>query len=134
VKARILRQPPLDRGRLVGAEVVDDHVYVQVDGNSLFDLAEKRSQIFGSVLLVALADHLASGDVECREQVRRPMPNVVRRSTLGSTEIHWKNWLSPLKRLNLRLFVDAQDDRVVRRAHVQTDDVSHLLDEQRILR
>jgi hypothetical protein len=47
-------------------------------------------------------------------------------------EAHRQHGLRALQRLNLALFVDAQDDRVIRRVEVQPDDVPNLLDEQRV--
>jgi hypothetical protein len=34
--------------------------------------------------------------------------------------------------LNLALFIDAQDQRMLRRRQIEADDIAHLLDKQRI--
>src|SRR6266508_3376384 len=107
VKSWILREPSLDRRGLVRAEIVDDNMDFELDGNRLLDFTKERPEVLGPVLLVTLADHLAGSDVERCEQVGRPMSEVVGRPALGSTEIHRQNRLSAFKGLDLRLLVDA---------------------------
>ena len=92
------------------------------------------TEILGSVLLVALPDHLAGGDVERFKQVGRSGSDVVGGPPFGLPEIHRQDRLSTFERLDLRLLVDAQHDRVGWRAHVERDGVANLLDEQRVLR
>ena len=43
-----------------------------------------------------------------------------------------ENRLSPVQRLHLTLFVYTQDDRAIRRIHVQSDDIPHLFNKLRI--
>src|SRR5215208_6234374 len=124
VEARVLHQPALNGRSLVSTEVVDDDMNFELLRHLLLDLAKEGSQVLGAVLCVALADHVAGSDVEGGKQVGRSVPDVVVRSTLGPTEVHGQDWLSPFKRLNLRLLVDTKDDRVVWRAHVEPDDVA----------
>ena len=66
------------------------------------------------------------------EQRRRAVPNVVVGVAFGVAEAHRQRRLGAVERLNLRLFVHAQDHRVVGRVEVQPDDVAHLLDEKRV--
>src|SRR6266545_6955072 len=134
VKAWVLRQPSFDGRRLVSAEIVEDRVDFDPGRNRLLNFAKECPQVFGPVLLVALADHRSGGDIERSEQVCRPMPDVIRCAALGPSEVHRQNRLSTLKRLDLGLLIDAQDDRIVGRIHVKPDDVAHLLDEEGVLR
>ena len=45
---------------------------------------------------------------------------------------HRQNGLRAIQRLNLRLLVNAQYQRLIRRIQVESDDISHFVDEQRI--
>ena len=49
------------------------------------------------------------------------------------TRPHRKQRLRPFKSLYLRLLVNTEHERLVRRVHVETDDVTHLGDEQWIV-
>jgi hypothetical protein len=46
--------------------------------------------------------------------------------------IHEQHGLGPIERLDLRLFIDAQDESIVGRVHVKPDDVADLVHKQRI--
>ena len=54
------------------------------------------------------------------------MPLVVMRASLDLTGPHRQQRLRAIQRLDLGLFIDAQDHGVVGRMHIQTDDVAHL--------
>ena len=74
---------------------------LEVARDGLVDLLEKRQDVCGGVRLAALGEDLASGDVQCREQVGRPVALVVmghrarpaadhRQARLGrSSAWHW---------------------------------------------
>jgi len=47
---------------------------------------------------------------------------------------HRQKHLQAVQRLNLRLFIDTQHQRMVGRMHVHAGDIPHLFDEQRVLR
>ena len=82
--------------------------------------------------LMALAMHLAGRHVQRREQRRGSVPNVVVCAAFGLPGTHRQQRLRALQRLNLRFFVDAQDNGMLRRIQMQPDDVTHLVDEERI--
>ena len=73
--------------------------------------------------LPAQAEHLSSGDVQGGEQRRRAVADVVVGVAFGVVvgvafgvaEAHRQRRLRAIERLNLRLFVHAQDHRVVGR-------------------
>ena len=82
-----------------------------------------------SALLVR-GRHLAGGSFEGGEQRRGAVALVIvamagQRSTVRKLEIS----LRPLQRLDRRLFVDADDDGVLGRRHVEPDHVGRLGDE-----
>ena len=82
---------------------------------------------------VAVADHLAGGDIESGKQRRRAVANVVVAAPLRLAGAHRKQRLGAIERLDLALLVDAQHHGMLGRAQVEPDDVAHLLDEQRVV-
>lgn len=55
------------------------------------------------------------GDVQCREQRRRAVPDVVMAATYGQAELHGRVWLDAVQRLDPGFFVHPQHDRVLGR-------------------
>ena len=73
-----------------------------------------------------LANHRPGLDIKRREQVDGPVARVIRSAAPGLTGAHRQQWLTAIERLNLRLLINAQDQRLVRRIQLQTDDIAHL--------
>ena len=62
------------------------------------------------------------------------MPHIAVRATFGYAGHHWQDRLLAIKGLDLALLVDAKDEGSVGRGKVQTDNIAHFVDEQRIVR
>jgi hypothetical protein len=60
------------------------------------------------------------------------MASVAVRAPLDLARPHRQHGLRAIRRLNLRLLVDAEHDGMRRRMPVQPDDIAHLLDQPRI--
>jgi hypothetical protein len=130
LKARMGGQPALDRRCLVGGVVVEHEVHVELGWHLVVDRLQEPLELERAVTGVQRADHLAAGRVERGEQARSAVALVVVRAALRHAR---QQRLAAIERLNLGLLVDAQHQRALRRVQVQADDVSHLLDEQRVL-
>src|SRR3972149_12091778 len=68
VVAGPLEQPTMDRGRLVGAVVVEDQMDVEIGRDIGVDRVEEGAELLGPVALVTLADDLAGRHVQGREE------------------------------------------------------------------
>src|SRR5258708_5454273 len=79
---------------------------------------------------IAFANDTSGGDVERREQGRHAMARIVVTAPLDLTRAHRQHRLAAVERLDMALLVDAQDQRMLRRRHVEPDNVAHLLNEQ----
>ena len=130
MEARMFGEPVVDRGRLVGRQVVADQVHVQLGGYGLVDRDQEFLELDRPMSGVELRDHGAVGDVECREQVDHAVTGVVVGPSLGHARHHRQYWLGTIQRLDLALFVDAQYDGLLRRIVVEADNIDDLLDEQ----
>jgi hypothetical protein len=84
------------------------------------------------VPLIALADHLTGGHVQGRKQRCGAVADVVMGPSLGLPGLHGQERLGAVQGLHLALLIDAQDDGVFRRSHVQSDHVADHLHEERI--
>lgn len=72
---------------------------------------------------------VSCGNVERGEQRCRAMSDIVMSSPLRLAWTHGQHRLTAIERLDLRLLVDAQHQRMRRRRDVETDNVTHLGDE-----
>src|SRR5687767_5855920 len=133
VKARMLREPALHLVGLVRAAVVEDDVNDGRFCGPPIDDFEKCDELGGAMAFGDLADHFTSGEVERGVQAQRSVPLVVVRASLDLAWPERQHGLRPVERLNLGLLVHGEDQRVLGRAHVQTDDVNDLLREPRVL-
>ena len=131
-EARSLGQPAVDQGRLVSSVVVQDEVDVDIGGNATFDLVEEASELHTTVPAVATPGYLPGGNVESGEQGGRAVAGVVVRTPFHLPGSHRQKRLLPVESLDLRLLVDTQDDGVLRWVQVETDDIAHFLDEERV--
>ena len=104
-------QPLLDRRRLVGGGVVEDQVNLQVVGYLVVEPVEELLALDRAVAGVQRTDHLARRDVQCRIQAGGAEPFVVVTGSLRRARQHRKRWRGAVERLDLRLDIDAQNDR-----------------------
>ena len=107
---------------------------VEVGRHGLVDLGEERLELLGPMPPPGGGDHLTGGDVEGGEEIGDPVAHVVVGATLHLAGSHGKDGLSPIEGLDAGLLVDAADDGVLGRVHVDADNVTDFLDEQRDLR
>lgn len=126
-------QPGLDLGVFMGGVVVDDQVDVQIVGHIGIDMTQEGEELLVAMTPFALGQDLASSDIECGEQGRGAMADIVVRDPFDVTEPHGQYGLGSVEGLDLGFLVDAQDHGMVGRIEVQPDDVTDFLDEKRII-
>ena len=78
-------------------------------------------------------EHRPRLDVESREQRDRAMAPIVMRPAFCLAGPHWQQGRGPVQRLNLRLFVYAEHDRMRGRIDIQPDDVADFVDHALVL-
>lgn len=125
-------QPCFHCGVLVRGVVVEDQMHVEVGGDAGVDVAQESEELLMTMAPLALREDFTALNVEGREERRGPVPRVVMRDAFDVAEAHGQVGLRPLQRLDLALFIDAQHVRVVGRIEIETNDVPHLLYEERI--
>jgi hypothetical protein len=78
------------------------------------------------VTLVAAVGHGAGRDLKSREQRGGPVALLVVLGLLRESRTERKDRLGAIERLDLRLLIHAEHDRVVGRVQIQADDVADL--------
>ena len=132
VEAGSFREPGPDLGVLVRRVVVDHQVEIEIARDIGFDVLQEAQELLMSVAGAALRDDLTVGDIESGEQRRCSMPIVVVGHSFDVAEPQRQDRLAPFKRLDLRLFVDAENEGVIWWIQVQTNNVPDLVNELRI--
>ena len=122
----------MHRRRLVGGEVVQHDVDLHARLDARVDVAQERHEIQGAMLLFAPRQDSPSRDVQRGEEVEGAMAEVVVGAAFGLPDIHRQDRLRALQRLDLGFLVEREHHRIVRRVHIQPDDVTHFVHELRI--
>jgi hypothetical protein len=81
---------------------------------------------------VALAEHVARGNIQGREQAGHSVELIVVGAALQLSGAHGQHRLASPERLNLALLVHTQHQGTMGRVQIQPHDVPHLVDQQRI--
>jgi ELWxxDGT repeat protein len=132
MESRATKQPSLDERGFVGSAVVEHEMDFCILRNVAIDGVEELAELDAAVTAVVLGDDLPGLDVEGCEEGRGAVPNVVVGPPLELTRPHGQDRLAPVQGLDLRLLVDAQDQRPVRGVQIEPDNAADLLDQQRI--
>ena len=131
--SRIARQPLAHDRMLVSSVVVEDGVDGLARGDLALNCVEKANELLVSMALHVAADHGSIEDVHGRKQGGRAVPLVVVGHRSGAALFHRQPGLGAVERLDLALFVDAEDDCVRRRIDIEADHVAQLADEFGVL-
>src|SRR5580658_459345 len=122
-------QPAVDRGGLVGGDVVEDDVDVQAGGDGFVDGGQELAELDGAVPGVQRPDHFPGGQVEGGVQVRGAGPLVVVAGAGRDAGHHREDRSGAVQRLDLGLLIDTQHHRPLGRVQVQAGDVADLAGE-----
>ena len=127
-------EPPLYGRRLVRSVVVEHQVNGEMFWDFIIDSAQKAKKFLVPMSTVANTDDFPRCDVECRKQRRNAVTKVIVRLPFRNAGSHWEYWLRPVERLDLGFLIDAQHNGAFRRRHIQTDNIAHFLDKERVCR
>src|SRR5271169_179983 len=105
----------------------------KIGRNGAIDLIQEFAELDGAMAWPALADDRPGGNVQSREKAGGAMAFVIVGAALDLAGLHRKNRLAAAQCLNLALLIHAQHQSVMWRVQIQTHDVPHLVDQQRIV-
>src|SRR5271170_7288313 len=129
VESRVLGNPCLYFGMLMGCIVVSDQMQLLVLGRVAIDLAQEAQPLLVTMFSLALANDTAIERVHRGKQRRHTMALVIVRHRLSATSLERQARLGPVKRLDLALLIAAQDQGMLRGIEIQPDNVLEFLDE-----
>ena len=132
-EARMSVEPLPHFRMLVGGVVVEDHVHDLSGRHLRLDGVEEADKLLMTMALHAAANDLAFKDIESGEQRRCAMSFVVVGHRAGAALLHRQAGLRAVERLDLRLFVDREDDGMGGRIDIKPDHVAQLVDELRVV-
>jgi hypothetical protein len=116
-------EPGADLGMLVCRVIVDDEVQIRLGRGFAVDPVEEADEFLMPMAAHALTDDLALQHVERGEQRRRAIALVVMGHCPASATLHRQPRLGPVERLDLRLLIDRQYERIFGRIDIEADDV-----------
>ena len=106
--------------------------WTSIAGNVGFDDVQEGAELARPMAGEAFADDPAGGGIERREQTEGSVPGVVMRAPLDLARAHGQQGLRSIKRLDLALFVDTQNQRAFWRGQIEPDDGAPFFDERGI--
>src|SRR5882757_8539569 len=126
-------QPLTHLWMLVGGVVVEDHVHDFFYRHLRLNGVQEADELLETMALHTLANDLAFEDIESSEQRRGAMALVVVGHRAGSAFLHRQAGLGAVQRLDLRFFIDREDDGMGGRIDIKPDNVAQLVDEPRVV-
>src|SRR6202162_5451253 len=98
-----------------------------------FEYIQKADKFLMAMAVHAAADHFAFKHVERGEESGRAVALVIMGHCSGPTLLHGQSGLGAVKRLDLALLVEGQDDGMSRWVGVEANHVAQLVDKPRIV-
>jgi len=131
-ETRVPIEPLTHLRMLMGGVVVEDHVH-ELSGRHLgLDSIEEADELLVTMALHASANDLAFEHIESSKQRRCAVALVVMGHRAGPALLHWQAGLGAIEGLDLRLFVDREDDGMGGRVDIKPDNIAQLVDELRV--
>ncbi len=113
--------------RLVRVQVIEDDMELDVGGVVRNHLVHEIEKLAAAAAPVMPGFHLAGGDIERGKERRRPVSRILVIVARHGPPIRQAQVaLGPFQCLDVGLFVNRQDDRVLRGMEIQADDVRGL--------
>src|SRR5229473_3801332 len=124
---RMSIQKVVDLPRLMGREVVGNHVNLFAARLVDDDVRQERDELRRRVSHGRLAEHLACLGVERRVQGQRAVPKVLKAVPLGTSRREWQHRILAVERLDRRFLIHTEHRRMRRRVQIQPNNVGGLL-------
>ena len=111
-----------DTAALIGSDA-------DAGGDGAFHGIEELDELLVGMLWHAVPDHGSVEDIKGGKQCRRAVALVIMGHGPALAGLERQAWLGPIKRLDLALLVDGDDDSMSGRVHIETNDILDLLGE-----
>ena len=133
VEATMALEPALDLLMFVRGVVVDDEMEIEILWRLIIDQAQKLDPFLVSMSFHTSSNNFAMAESDCSEQSGCPVPLVVMGHRAAPTFDDGQAWLSSVECLNGRLFIQAENQCVVGRIEIKTNDIPEFFFEVRVV-
>ena len=127
-----LDEPVADQLCFVCAVIVHDNMDVEIGRHVALDLVKELAELLCAMAWHAFADNGSRLYVERGKQRGGSVPLIVVGVPLGLAGPHRQQRLGSIERLDLALFIDAEHHGAFGRREIQANNITYLLDKQRI--
>ena len=134
MKTGVFFKPMFDVGMRMRAVVVQDQMKIQPAWRLAVEVAHKLQEFLVPMTRITGADNRPLQHVERCKQRCRPVTLVVTGHRSTATFFHRQPRLGPVQGLNLRLLINAQNQRFLGGIQIKPDDVGQLFHEPLIFR
>jgi len=128
MESRMPPQPGFHTWMFVGAIIVYDEVQVEFGRGSAVDFLEETDKFLVPMARHTVADYLAVEHAEGCEEGGRAVAFIIVRPSPATALLHREARLGAVEGLDLTLLVHTQNQGLVRRIQIQTNDVAEFLD------
>jgi hypothetical protein len=129
MKPRVLGQPLCDDRMSVRPIVIQDQMKVASAGSRPVDRLEELQELLMAMTRITGANHRPVQHVQGGKKARRSIPLVVVGHRPAASLFHRQSRLRPIQGLNLRFFVDAQNQGFIRGIQIEADHIRQLFHE-----
>src|SRR3954451_24467114 len=107
-------------------EIIENNMNLPCPSGLLYQLTEEGNELGTGMALRGFPFHFAGLDIQGRIERKRSVAIVLETMALGAARRQWQDGIEPVQCLNRGLLVNTEDGRMLRRLHVQPDDVCGL--------
>ena len=134
MKTRVSEQPRFDDRVGVRSIVIQDQMKILAAGSRPIDRLKELQELLMAVTRIAGSNDRTIQHVQGGEKTRRSVPFVVVRHCSTAPLFHRQSRLSSIQGLDLRFFVDAQNQGFIRGIQIESDHIGQLFNEVLVLR
>lgn len=132
VEAPMTFQPRAHAWMFVRAVVVDNEVQIQTGRSFLIDSFQKADEFLMTMAWHAVSDHFAVQNIQGGEERRGAMAFIVVGESAATAGLHRQSRLGSIQRLDLTLFIHAQNERLLGRIQVEAHHVLQFFHKLRV--
>lgn len=119
---------------LMRREIVEDDVQRLPPRLMGHQVGQERDELRRGVSFGGTPEHRAAASLERGIEREGAVTGIFKAMPLDTTGRQWQHWIQPIQRLDRRLLIHTEDGGMLRRIHVQPNDISRLALEVGIVR
>jgi len=134
MKTRVFGQPLFDDRVGMRSVIIQDQMKITAAGSRPIDHLKELQELLVAMARIAGSDNRAIQHVQGGKKTSRSVPFVVMRHRSAASLFHGQSRLSSIQGLDLRFFVDAQNQGFIRGIQIESDHIGQFFNKVFILR